>query len=1318
MATERKTIEVILTAKDSGYTTTVKKASKVTDDAAKSVDNHQKGMSSLSRGMGVFGAAVTAGLGVAAKASMDFNKELSRAFSATLGTADHTTAGMAKMREAALAASKALPVYSAKESAGALTELLKAGRSLSDVLAGELDSALQLAAADGMELGQATSIMASTMTVFAKSGLTAAQAADTLAAGAGLAQGGVSDLGEAMKYAGPAAAQANMSLQETTGLLATLANNGQMGSMAGTALVGILRNLRTPTQEGATAIRSLGIEVFDAQGKFRGTTTLLEDMGVALAGMSEQERAQVLQKIFDVRALNAANVLLGEATTKVEGGTNALRNMQEQVGQSGYAAQAAADMLDNMAGDWSKFTNTLNIAMIESADGLSGFVRGAIQGATGILEAYNALPSAVKNVATGATVALGGVALAGAGLIKGVDYAKGLRDALVNIGVASDKATKAVKRVGIAAGAIGVALTAGLAIFNHFRQVAEESQNRVNALVETFNSVNGSVQATDATVEQLLKHLQGDGSENAIAASLKEAGISAAETAKAIGSNGDELDVIIEKYRAWANVASQADLDISSGQSATADRAQAVIAFLEQQRDEYQKAGAAAAELAAQENALGTSNRNIAESAAQAAQAEQGLTQAGGVLASGTAELKQQMDEATKEIKNQVDWMYRLRDAYSGMIGSESSWQAALDNMTSAVDKGTQAKIKNKDITDLSNASVRTAEAALRSSADAARAYAEQVVTVTGDETQMQSVMITTASAIIEQGRAWGLTREDLIRYTASITDVPEEVVTRLYEKGSKQAKTEIDKVTTAAKNADKTDPTINVTANTAGARAAIQAVIDSVNRIRNAAVTIAGGRAAGGAIYGPGSGTSDSIPAMLSNGEHVITAREVQAMGGQGAVYRMRAQARAGLLHFASGGAVGISHWQSSLLSERELVALKVRIRDLEADLKEKEDYQVKQGKKVVTKKRDRYRGIDRDLLNAELKEAKQELADHNKAVQMDKAESLAQRSALASAYGSTSSAEIVSSVTAGRGSSVVDMWRELSQDSAITAPTRDNFARQAAQFESDLNKVYTNLDNAQNMARDLQSVYDRVYSDLNQFDLASAAAITHKASIGANGSVSYGAATVTATDIAAQAASEAARLKTFAQKIHELQAAGATPALLQRVAALDPEQGILVADAFLADRDALRSMNSSLASISASAASAGQYVTEASYGGGLAAAQQAVTQLEADVENLGRLMAIAFEKNLGAYAQPRAAGGPVRAGSPYLVGERGPELMVPSISGTIIPNSVINNTAGATYNISIDGVTIGGTTHDVKVVTDFMALANKYRKMGVRRG
>ncbi len=46
----------------------------------------------------------------------------------------------------------------------------------------------------------------------------------------------------------------------------------------------------------------------------------------------------------------------------------------------------------------------------------------------------------------------------------------------------------------------------------------------------------------------------------------------------------------------------------------------------------------------------------------------------------------------------------------------------------------------------------------------------------------------------------------------------------------------------------------------------------------------------------------------------------------------------------------------------------------------------------------------------------------------------------------------------------------------------------------------------------------------------------------------------------------------------------------------------------------------------------------------------------------------------------EPRAAGGSVTNNTPYIVGERGPELFMPSGSGTIIPNNQMGNMGGVT--------------------------------------
>ncbi|MFI7042590.1 hypothetical protein ACIBI0_38435 [Microbispora rosea] len=105
----------------------------------------------------------------------------------------------------------------------------------------------------------------------------------------------------------------------------------------------------------------------------------------------------------------------------------------------------------------------------------------------------------------------------------------------------------------------------------------------------------------------------------------------------------------------------------------------------------------------------------------------------------------------------------------------------------------------------------------------------------------------------------------------------------------------------------------VDITANTAAARAAVEALLARMMAIKNKTVTITAVRvgdfstsapgagralhASGGYISGPGTGTSDSIPAMLSNGEYVINAAATARHRG------LLESINAG--HYASGGLV-----------------------------------------------------------------------------------------------------------------------------------------------------------------------------------------------------------------------------------------------------------------------------------------------------------------------------------------------------------------------------------------------------------------------------
>jgi phage-related minor tail protein len=73
---------------------------------------------------------------------------------------------------------------------------------------------------------------------------------------------------------------------------------------------------------------------------------------------------------------------------------------------------------------------------------------------------------------------------------------------------------------------------------------------------------------------------------------------------------------------------------------------------------------------------------------------------------------------------------------------------------------------------------------------------------------------------------------------------------------------------------------------------------------------------------------------------------------------------------------------------------------------------------------------------------------------------------------------------------------------------------------------------------------------------------------------------------------------------------------------------------------------------------------------------------QLRASVANL-----LSTGANFLGFSLPgRAAGGPVSSGRPYIVGEQGPEVFIPSGSGNIIPNSRLNTSLGASGNTVVN--------------------------------
>jgi len=82
---------------------------------------------------------------------------------------------------------------------------------------------------------------------------------------------------------------------------------------------------------------------------------------------------------------------------------------------------------------------------------------------------------------------------------------------------------------------------------------------------------------------------------------------------------------------------------------------------------------------------------------------------------------------------------------------------------------------------------------------------------------------------------------------------------------------------------------------------------------------------------------------------------------------------------------------------------------------------------------------------------------------------------------------------------------------------------------------------------------------------------------------------------------------------------------------------------------------------------------------------AKKAARQVIIDVKVTKHVTEVVKEINTR-ITKPRALGGPVDAGSPFLVGERGPELFVPNINGMIVPNNELRPSGGQVINLTVN--------------------------------
>jgi len=229
------------------------------------------------------------------------------------------------------------------------------------------------------------------------------------------------------------------------------------------------------------------------------------------------------------------------------------------------------------------------------------------------------------------------------------------------------------------------------------------------------------------------------------------------------------------------------------------------------------------------------------------------------------------------EVANAEDKVKAYKDAIDGLAGGVLDVSEAESDWFDALSSAKEVLKENYGAVKLSTEAGRANLDVLAQLREGAIDHAAAVYQQTGDLGKANAVLGAHRQKLYETAAQYGINREAVDALIGKIEDIPPAATTK-------------------------------VTADTKSAADAIEAFrrrVLSRPLILNAKVTTGGlsvpgqQRASGGYITGPGTGTSDSIPAWLSNGEFVIRASSVDKYGTD-----MLHAINAG--RFAAGGLVG----------------------------------------------------------------------------------------------------------------------------------------------------------------------------------------------------------------------------------------------------------------------------------------------------------------------------------------------------------------------------------------------------------------------------
>lgn len=295
--------------------------------------------------------------------------------------------------------------FTAVQAANAMENLARAGMSFESIR-DTMTPLLNMAAAEGMGIDQAASILSSVQSGMGMSASESARIADVLAYTSSKSKTSIATLGEAFKLIAPTAKDLGISIEEVSSYLGVLGNKGFEASVAGNALSSSFLRLSKRPKETRDELNKLGVAIVTRSGQMRKLPDIMNAIDEAFAKnkMGDAERLASLGRIFGGNYASQMSALLSGRQEQAK----LLTGINTQA--TGRSEKMASINLDTLNGQLTILSSAWDGFRTQIGDIFAPIMRTGVEALSTALSKISATMKDFPVLSKGVVLALGTIA--------------------------------------------------------------------------------------------------------------------------------------------------------------------------------------------------------------------------------------------------------------------------------------------------------------------------------------------------------------------------------------------------------------------------------------------------------------------------------------------------------------------------------------------------------------------------------------------------------------------------------------------------------------------------------------------------------------------------------------------------------------------------------------------------------------------------------------------------------------------------------------------------------------------------------------------